>query len=103
MKYSIVYITAPSQKEAKRIGDLLIRERLAACVNIFPINSIYRWKGRIERSREWAMIVKTKKALVQNLIKKVGAVHSYTCPCAISFDIASGNKTFLDWISKETK
>ncbi len=102
-KFSFVYITAPTKKEAKRIAKTLVSERLAACCNIFKIESLYWWKGKIEKSGEYGIFVKTKKSLVEKIIKRVKGFHSYSVPCIISFGIEKGNKDFLNWIEESTK
>jgi len=102
-KFNFVYITAPTKKEAKKIAEVLVFEKLAACCNIFKIDSIYRWKGKIEKNGEYGIFAKTKKSLVEKIIKKVKEIHSYSVPCIISFDIEKGNKDFLNWIEKSTK
>jgi len=102
-KFSVVYITAPTKKEAKKVAKILVSEKLAACCNIFKIDSIYRWKGKIKKSGEYGIFVKTKKNLVEKIIKRVKEIHSYSVPCIISFDIEKGNKDFLNWIEKSTR
>lgn len=104
MKCNFIYITAKNRSEAKRIGETLVRERLSACVNIISgMNSIYRWEGEICRGSEAALIAKTRSALVPGLIKRVKALHSYSCPCIVSLPITGGNKDFLKWIHTETR
>jgi len=102
-KFSLVYITAPTQREAKKIAEILVFEKLGACCNIFKIESIYWWQGKVEKNREWGIFVKTKKSLVGEIIKRVKEIHSYSVPCIISFDIEKGDKNFLKWIEKSTK
>mgnify|MGYP001030817742 CR=1 FL=1 len=102
-KVVLVYITAKDGEEAKRIGRILIEEGLAACGNIFPIRSIYRWEGGIQEDEEVAMFIKTKAELVDEILKKVKEVHSYEVPCIVSFPIEKGCAKFLEWIEKSTK
>jgi len=102
-KFNFVYITAPTKKEAKRIADVLVSEKLAACCNIFKMDSVYWWKGKIEKTGEYGIFAKTKKSLVEKIIKRVKEIHSYSVACIISFDIEKGNKDFLNWIEKSTK
>jgi len=102
-KFSFVYITAPTKNEARRIAEILVSEKLAACCNVFRIDSVYRWKGKIEKSGEFGIFAKTKKSLVERIIKRVKEIHSYSVPCIVSFDLKKGNKDFLDWIEKSTK
>ncbi|SNQ61771.1 Divalent-cation tolerance protein CutA [Candidatus Methanoperedens nitroreducens] len=100
LMFSIIYITAGNSEEARRIGKKLIEERLAACVNIFPITSIYRWKDDIEESDEFGMIVKTKTEKVKEIEKRVKQLHSYEVPCVLSFDVGEGSAEYLKWIGE---
>jgi periplasmic divalent cation tolerance protein len=102
-KFSFVYITAPNKKEAKRIADVLVSEKLAACCNVFKIDSVYWWKGKIEKTGEYGIFTKTKKSLVEKIIKRVKEIHSYSVPCVVSFEIKKGNKDYLKWIEDSTK
>jgi len=101
--YCFIYATAGSSKEAKRIGRCLVEERLAACVNIFPIQSIYRWGGKVERAREVVLIAKTNKKLVEKITRRIRELHSYEVPCIVSFNIERGFKKFLRWIDESAK
>jgi periplasmic divalent cation tolerance protein len=103
MKSSIIYSTAGSMQEAKRIANILLKNKLAACINIFPIQSFYNWNGRLCNEKETALIIKTTQNRVNAVIKKIKSIHSYEVPCIISFDIDRGNKEFLDWIAGEVK
>lgn len=96
--FSIIYITAGSMDEAKNIGKKLVEERLAACVNIFPIYSIYRWKDNIEEANEFVILAKSITDKVEDIEKRVKQLHSYEVPCVISFKIDSGSEGYLDWI-----
>jgi len=101
MEYVIVYITAKDMEEAKKIQDILVSEKLAACVNIIPeIKSCYWWKGEKEKANEVALIAKTKKDLIDKLTKKVKEIHSYDVPCIIALPIVGGNEDFLKWIGE---
>ena len=98
--FSVIYITAGSMDEAKSIGRELVEERLAACVNIFPITSIYRWKDNIEDAGEFGMIVKTRSDRVKDIEKRVKQIHSYEVPSIVSFKIGSGSDDYLKWIGE---
>ena len=104
MNFCLVYITTKNKKEAEKIGGTLVKEKLAACVNIIsPIDSIYRWKGKIEKAREALLIVKTKKSLAGKIIKKVKSMHSYECPEIIFSPIEGGSKDYLEWLAQSTE
>ena len=98
--FSIIYITAGDMAQAKEIGRKLVEERLAACANIFPITSIYRWNDNIEESNEIGIIVKTKSAKIKEIEKRVNEIHSYEVPCIISFRIDQGSEKYLEWIQE---
>ncbi|EHP88330.1 divalent-cation tolerance protein CutA [Methanotorris formicicus] len=100
--YALVYITASNREEAKNIVSHLLENRLVACANIFPIESMYWWKGRIENDGEVAIILKTKEKLVKKIIEEVKKLHSYTNPCIIAIPIINGSEEFLKWIDEET-
>ena len=98
-----VYITAKNVREAKKIGRELVRSRLTACANILEgMQSVYRWKDKMEEARETVLIVKTRFALADKVIRKVKAMHSYSCPCVIVLPIVKGNPDYLRWIMEET-
>jgi periplasmic divalent cation tolerance protein len=95
--FAIVYITTGNMEEAKQIAKKLVKEKLAACVNMFPITSIYRWDG-IQEDNEVAMIIKTTYEQLEKIEIMVKEIHSYTVPCIISFSIDWGSRDYLDWI-----
>ncbi len=93
----IVYITAGNMENASEIARELVSKRLAACVNMFPVSSIYRWKGEIEEDNEIAMFVKTDSSRLEEIIKLVKSLHTYEMP-AIEFWGIEGEQGYLDWI-----
>lgn len=103
MTFSIIYSTAGSLKEARKIANVLIRNKLVACINAFPVSSFYKWKGKFCNEKEIALIIKTKKENVEKVMEKIKNIHSYDLPCIISWDINKGNKEFLQWMSGELK
>jgi len=104
MKKHLVYMTAGSVREARRLAQALLEDRLAACVNILgPIQSLYWWKGAVRSDREVALLAKTTAGKLDALIRKVRAVHSYEVPCVVALPIAKGNPDFLAWIETETQ
>lgn len=100
--HSVVYMTTKDEDEAKRIIKRLMGKRLIACANMFPIRSIYRWKGNIADGEEVGVLVKTRSSLVSMVVREVRLGHSYDVPCVISFKIENGNEDFLRWIDDET-
>ena len=104
MKLVLVYITAASRAEARRLGHALLSERLVACVNLIgPIESHYWWLGRLETSSEWMLLAKTRAALAKVVITRVKELHSYKTPCVVTLPLQNGNQDFLKWIAAETQ
>jgi periplasmic divalent cation tolerance protein len=99
----VVFVTASSRIEAKKIANGLLKEKLAACVNIIGgLQSLFWWEGKINQAREFLLIIKTRKNLAARLIKKVRSLHSYTVPEIIALPIIVGNKKYLEWIDGAT-
>jgi periplasmic divalent cation tolerance protein len=104
MNINSIYITAKDKEEARKIGRILVSERLAACVNILDgMNSMYWWDGKVQDDNEAVLIAKTRESLVSALIEKVKSVHSYSCPCVVSMPVVGGNIDYLRWVEKETE
>jgi periplasmic divalent cation tolerance protein len=99
----VVFITASNEDQAARIAKALVEAKLAGCVNIIRnIRSIYSWDGKIEDEPEVLMIVKTRKPLFDDLIKKVKELHSYTVPEIIALPIVEGSEDYLKWLIEVT-
>jgi len=101
-KFIIIYIAYPNLKEAKRVTGMLLKRRLIACANYFPVASVYRWKGKVENAKEVVSILKTKRTNWGKVKKAVEARHPYETPCIMKLEVES-NEAFADWIEKETK
>ena len=99
MTIQFVYMTAGSLEEAQRIGEALVKEKLAACVNILDaMQSLYIWEDELQKDREVVIIAKTARDRIPELVTRVKALHSYDCPCIVTFTIDGGNADFLQWI-----
>ena len=99
MSHVVVLVTAADPEEAGRIGRALVDERLAACANLVSsIASVYWWQGRVEESGEALVILKTRQDLLERLIQRVRALHSYSVPEVIALLIVGGNPDYLQWI-----
>ncbi|MEW6408529.1 MAG: divalent-cation tolerance protein CutA [Nitrospirota bacterium] len=99
----VIFITTSNKEEAGKIANILIEERLAACVNIVErVRSIYRWKGEICDEAESLMVIKTKRGLFDKLSMRVKEVHSYTVPEIIALPIIEGSEEYMNWLITET-
>ena len=100
--YSVVLTTAGTEAEAEAIAKALVEEKLAACVNIFPIKSIYIWQAKLQREAEWQLVIKTRLACFEALCKKVRELHSYDTPELIALPIEQGSADYLSWLDAQT-
>jgi periplasmic divalent cation tolerance protein len=92
--------TTASRAEARRIARTLVDRHLAACAQIVgPIESIYRWQGKVETAREWLCLIKTTRARFGELALEVEALHSYDTPEIIAVPIVAGSRRYLDWLA----
>ena len=96
----LVLTTAGSEPEARKIAQALVERRLGACVNIVPrIQSVYRWEGRVEQAEEYLLLIKTVKALFEQVRSAISELHSYELPECIAVSIESGSADYLQWLS----
>jgi len=94
----LVYITCGSKEEAEKLAEILVEKKLAACVNYFPINSIYFWKNKIEKDKEYVMICKTLKEKFSEIEKVVKENHSYEVPAIMGIPIEKISEDFYRYI-----
>jgi periplasmic divalent cation tolerance protein len=101
---SIIYSTTGSREEARRIAHVLVQERLAACVHIIPrIESVYRWKGKIEEAEESVLLVKTTEKNVEKTMHRIRDLHSYEVPEILVFPPVGGLKEYLAYVEEVTE
>lgn len=97
----IVLTTTGSEDEARKIARDLVEHRLAACVNIVPqVQSIYRWKEKVEEAREWLLIVKTTANAFDQVRDAITKIHSYDLPECICLVVEEGSAGYLEWIDE---
>lgn len=96
----LVYITNPTKEEAKKIAEHLIQEKLIACANIFPIESLYTWEGKVADEGEFVLLGKTREENYDNIIAEVEKIHSYDIPCILKIPMEANGK-YEDWLEKE--
>ena len=99
---TLAYITCKDKNEAEKISMHLLKKRLIACANIFPIKSMYRWNNKIVNDNENAIIAKTNAKNFKKVVNAVKSIHSYEIPCILKID-ASANKDYERWASKELR
>jgi periplasmic divalent cation tolerance protein len=103
-EYLQVSTTVGSEEEAERIAAALIERRLAACVQVLgPVMSTYRWRGEVEREREWLCLAKTEASRYAELEATIGELHSYDEPELIATPIVAGSAGYLGWIDESLR
>ena len=98
----VIYTTFPNMRTARKIVEDLVRTRRAACGNIFRLSSIYRWKGKIEKSPEYAAFIKTRRSKCLSVYRYIKENHPYDVPEIISWNMEQGHKDYLEWLSEAT-
>jgi periplasmic divalent cation tolerance protein len=95
----VVLMMAGSQEEAQQIAAALVREMLAACVNVVPgVTSVYWWEGEVQQDQEWLLIAKSREDVLDELVRRVQALHSYDVPEIIALPVVGGSQDYLKWI-----
>lgn len=89
--------------EAKNIAKELLKNKLIACANIHESTSLFFWEGKLQETKEYVVMAKTIARLSAKLEEKIKALHSYDCPCIISFENATANKEFMQWCKRELR
>ena len=98
----VVFSTASSAEEAEKIARGLVDARLAACVNVVPgMRSFYRWKGNIEDTAEWLLVIKSSRGRFDALRTALEKLHSYEVPEVIALSVIDGAQNYLNWMDGE--
>jgi periplasmic divalent cation tolerance protein len=102
MKAILVQTTCASKDEAKNIAEILIKEKLAACIQLTDIESLYVWNDKFCCDKETLMNIKTRKKNFKKVKSKIKELHSYDVPEIIQIDIANANKKYIKFIGDNT-
>ncbi len=95
----VVLVTCPDKQVAGRLAEALVTEHLAACVNIIPaVESVFWWEGKLDRSAEVLLLIKTVSSTVLPLQKRVKELHPYAVPEIIAIPVVAGHRPYLQWV-----
>jgi periplasmic divalent cation tolerance protein len=101
-EFGVMLTTTPTREEAQTIAKLLTEEKMAACVQLLPIESFYTWQGKTRNEAEVLLLIKTRAALFERCIARIKQVHSYSVPEIVAMPFAAGFSGYLDWIGEVT-
>ena len=101
----IILVTCGTLREARRIARAVVEAKVAACVNVVlnPVESIYRWKGKVEVSREYLLVMKSTAKRLPELERMVQSMHSYDVPEFLVLPVVSGSHEYLGWLVESVK
>ncbi len=102
MTHCMVLVTCTNESDARTLASELVRKKLAACVQIHPVTSIYTWEGNIHTDPEYRLIIKTRDHLYHDLEKQILTLHDYEVPQIIQVPIEKGLTSYLNWIDENT-
>jgi len=100
--YAMVTTTVATQEEATAIAQALVRDKLAACVQILAANSVFTWKGAIEEAAEWLLTAKIRADDYAVVEAAILSLHGYETPEIVATPIIDGFQPYLDWIAAST-
>lgn len=99
----VVLTTWPADADPSSAASALVEERLAACVNVWPpMESIYRWHGKVERAAERQILIKTTRLVVEDLVARVKSLHPYDVPEVLVLPVTGGGAEYLRWVAEAT-
>jgi len=103
MSHIIMLSTCSDPAEAKKMAKAIIEKRLAACINIVPVHSIFRWKESIEESDEHLLVIKSSSMLFEKVSECIKNLHSYELPEVIWTEIKQGSRPYLKWLEDSVR
>jgi periplasmic divalent cation tolerance protein len=103
MPFVAAYITCPNKDEAQKISLSLLKDKLIACSNMIPCDSMYLDKGKIQKTEEFVIIAKAKTSSKSQIILSVKKLSSYEIPCINFLPVDIGNLDYAQWLERETK
>lgn len=102
MRHYLLVSTCPSMEVAESLAEMLVKENLAACVNILPgACSVYEWKGKVEKEQECVLLIKSRKDRLKVLEERLLAEHPYELPELIAVPIEDASAAYLSWIDRQ--
>ncbi|MFI6156514.1 divalent-cation tolerance protein CutA [Kitasatospora sp. NPDC051170] len=102
-EFLVVTTTHDDETRARELALTVVRDRLAACAQVYPIQSVYWWDGEVQDSAEWRVDFKTRVDLADQLAARIAELHTYDTPEIIGVTVTTGSAAYLDWVTAETR
>ncbi len=102
-KYSVIITTCGTRESAEKIAGALLDQKLAACIQIFDVTSLYTWKGQVNKDNESLLLIKAKAELYNEIEECIRQNHTYEVPEIVQLPIVNGFSSYLQWISEVSK
>ncbi len=99
----LIYSTFPDRRSARKVVKLALEKKIAACANLWPIDAIFAWEGKISQEKEWAVLFKTTSANLQQLRQLIIDNHPYSAPAILSWSAKIGHKDYKKWLNNYLK
>ncbi|WP_030238919.1 divalent-cation tolerance protein CutA [Streptomyces sp. NRRL S-350] len=100
--FLVVTTTHDDESKARDLASALVRDRLAACAQVYAVRSVYWWDGEVRDSAEWRIDLKTRAELAERLAARIAELHSYDTPEVVGVPVVTGSTAYLDWVDAET-
>ncbi|WP_371479996.1 divalent-cation tolerance protein CutA [Kitasatospora sp. NBC_00315] len=98
----VVTTTHDTEVRAQALASAVVRERLAACAQLYPVGSVYRWDGELRTESEWRIDFKTRAELGDRLAEFIAEHHTYDTPEIVGVPVVTGSAAYLDWVNAAT-
>lgn len=98
----VIMTTIGARTEASKLAMAAVEARVAACVQMLPVHSVYRWQGEIETAEEWQLLLKTSGERLEDAMTFLRRHHPYVTPEIIVLPIIAGSRDYLAWIDENT-
>ena len=103
MTYCMILTTCSNRKEAETLATDLVTRKLAACVQLSPVTSFYVWESQSHADPEIRLVIKTRKALYDQVKRFICEAHSYDVPQILQVPVTDGLDPYLDWMDANTQ
>ncbi|MFD7597791.1 divalent-cation tolerance protein CutA [Kitasatospora sp. NPDC059812] len=101
--FVVVTTTHDDETKARGLASAVIRDRLAACAQVYCVQSVYWWDGAVQDSAEWRVDFKSRASLADQLCARIVELHSYDTPEVVGVPVITGSAAYLEWVAAETR